>query len=80
MADIELVIRISEEEYEECKQYGYETNYYERAIANGIPLPKGHGRLIDANALLMDFAFANNKSAGECVNDAPTVIDKESEE
>lgn len=50
------------------------------AIENGIPLPKGHGRLIDANALLMDFAFANNKSAGECVNDAPTVIDKESEE
>lgn len=27
---------------------------YERLILNGIPLPKGHGRLIDADALLKD--------------------------
>lgn len=43
-------------------------------------LPKGHGRLIDAGALLIDFAFANNKSAGECVHDAPTIIEADRKE
>jgi hypothetical protein len=59
MADIELVIKIPEEEYrwiiksdktvfadvasKECMLH---------AIKNGTPLPKGHGKLIDADALV----------------------------
>jgi len=51
MADIELVIKIPEEEYEmivNSEDCGLHT--LTRAIANGTPLPKGHGRLIDGDA------------------------------
>ena len=75
---MKLIIDIDEEEYEECKQYGYETNYFERAIANGIPLPKGHGRLIDADDFFDEFC----EIAIEPYINAPTIIeaDKENEE
>ena len=46
MADIELIVKISEEEY---KRLTYiDTLKLRRYIENGTPLPKGHGRLIDA--------------------------------
>ena len=53
MADIELVIKIPEESYEQIIEAG-ELDYLEviTAIENGISLPKGHGRLIDENELL----------------------------
>lgn len=41
MADIELVIKIPEETYEYWKEHKHEYVLAE-AIANGIPLPKGH--------------------------------------
>ena len=49
------------------------------AVYNGMPLPKGHGRLIDADALLKD----RHKAIPVIhVIEAPTVLeaDKESEE
>ena len=48
MADIEIVIKIAEEEYEEIIS-SEDCGLHEltRAIANGIPLPKGHGRIAD---------------------------------
>lgn len=57
MADIELVIKIPEEIYE--SRYGEECDEkdcliidaFTYAIANGIPLPKGHGRLGDLDEL-----------------------------
>ncbi len=55
MADIEMVIKIPKEEYEmivNSEDCGLHT--LTRAIANGTPLPKGHGRLIDADALKKD--------------------------
>lgn len=53
MADIEMVIKIPEEEYEmivNSEDCGLHT--LTRAIAHGAILPKGHGRLIDANELI----------------------------
>ena len=50
MADIEVVIKIPEEEYEmivNSEDCGLHT--LTRAIAHGAILPKGHGRLIDAD-------------------------------
>lgn len=50
MSDIELVIKISEEEYEFCKRQ-YDTECLDVlmiAVKYGVPLPKGHGRLADA--------------------------------
>ena len=62
MADIELVIKIPEEVYKAYKmsstlcmlntdQKNIAKNYLINAILNGTPLPKGHGRLVDADAL-----------------------------
>lgn len=50
---MQIVIEIDEELYEAIKSD--RINYYDaldgfEAIANGTPLPKGHGRLIDADA------------------------------
>ena len=52
MADIELVIRINKESYEQIIEAG-DLDYLEviTAIENGTPLPENHGRLIDADAL-----------------------------
>ena len=51
MSDIELVIKIPEEDYEFVKRQVADgiTNPLKICIANGTPLPKGHGRLIDAD-------------------------------
>lgn len=52
MSEIELVVKIPEEEYEmivNSEDCGLHT--LTRAVARGTILPKGHGRLIDADAL-----------------------------
>ena len=92
MADIELVIKIPEEvkqTFDNAKDEDLYGNYYDRnsligkAIQNSIPLPKGHGRLIDADALYNDLIFPNEqfgKAFKDILNDAPTIIESESEE
>lgn len=51
MPYIELVIKISEDEYRMCKSCLGDADCIESAIANGTPLPKGHGELIDRNKI-----------------------------
>lgn len=55
MSDIELVIKISEENYKNIKEQVDKRDYPDmrigRAIADGTPLPKGHGRIGDLDAL-----------------------------
>lgn len=60
MTDIELVIKIPEEVYRYAKKYNgssmltlreEEMGVCMNAIANGTPLPKGHGRIGDLDAL-----------------------------
>lgn len=57
----------------------------EKAITDGTPLPKGHGRLIDADALNLDYEvkMADDwKTAHEvanCVKYAPTIIEEDKE-
>lgn len=61
---MKLVIEISEDIYKTLKEvsnivYGFRSgktfvHACLTAIRNGIPLPKGHGRLIDADAVLED--------------------------
>lgn len=80
---MQIVIKIDKRTYDDLVKHNVlnytNTSEIIEKIKNGTPLPKGHGRLIDASALLMDFAFANNKSAGECVCDAPTIVDADKE-
>lgn len=92
MADIELVIKIDEEQYEFIKESI--TTYYEvkdyhalmydicERIKNGIPLPKGHGRLKDTDELLRKHPdFDAYPFPSTTIDNAPTIIeaDKESE-
>lgn len=55
MANIELVIKIPEEEYKNYLKmrpsYPEDMFCYIKAIQNGTPLPKGHGRLSDIDEL-----------------------------
>ena len=64
-----------------------------RAVIHGIPLPKGHGRLIDADAICKDIISAlgirdenylleAEEAVYKRIKNAPTIIeaDKESED
>jgi hypothetical protein len=53
-----------------------------RALRLGTPLPKGHGRLIDANALgeeLHRYTEAPYLYALKVFNEAPTIIEADTE-
>lgn len=94
MANIELVIKIPEEEYrwiiksdeivfadvasKECMLH---------AIKSGTPLPKGHGNLIDRDALEYEIASIEGYSeydyecvAREDIEQAPIIIKADTEE
>lgn len=87
MADIELVIRIPEEIYQRYKKIWQKRSgsMPESCIAFGTPLPKGHGRLIDASSLLTvtDYDGENEKTyvLYDEIDKATTIIeaDKENE-
>jgi hypothetical protein len=86
---MQVVINISEEDYEGLKRKDkfndMHLNYYEKLIANGVPLPKGHGRLVDADEFhhtLEDMPIRDNdkwfnwlQKACNRLAEAPTIIE-----
>lgn len=83
MSDIELVIKIPEESYEQIIEAG-DMDYLEviTAIENGIQLPKGHGKLKDVSELIPDSDYDD----GEClavsvsqIKSAQTIIEADEE-
>ncbi len=87
MADIELVIKIPKEKYDRLmKQMQLDRNFRECKIT---PLPKGHGRLIDADRLKidnplhlsLDIPYVTEDTVEDIIDHALTIIeaDKESE-
>ena len=93
---MQIVIDIPEERYKDIQRIAsvqLEDRYFqtgEQIIARGTPLPKGHGRLIDADELYGDFIDGTEGydcqtwsriEIGDIIEDAPTIIeaDKESE-
>ena len=57
METVEVVIRIPKRTYDRVSErgiiaFGDDAYYIGHAIENGTVLPKGHGRLIDADAVL----------------------------
>ena len=58
MADIELVIKVSEDTYKDIIENGFiydeDNEVVTYAIKNGIPLPKGHGSLVDVDKMVKD--------------------------
>lgn len=61
MANIELVIKMPEEVYKQFikdqKQKYVSAMISTDIVANGIPLPKGHGRILDEKDILNTFAY-----------------------
>ena len=69
---MQLVIELTDEQWK-CVQDG--TWCGTKEILNGIPLPKGHGRLIDGDALKDQM-----KIGYKIVENAPTVIEADKAE
>ncbi len=76
---MQIVIDIDERRFKDILristvQLKGRTPTLEQVIANGTPLPKGHGRLIDADAL--NFADIDSANYGSnYIRIAPTIIE-----
>lgn len=68
MKDIELVIKIPVETYEYWKNHSTYEYVLAEAIANGTPLPEGHGDLIDADLLKNQFPIWVDNFPSHVVN------------
>ena len=82
---MKLVIEISEEDYRKVEDGRCPVSVMRDAIRNGTPLPKGHGRLIDAEVFasnVVKYSHQSTKTIGQALADTPTIIeaDKENEE
>ena len=85
---MQIVIEISKETYEALviNQYCGSKSNLENIIVNGTPLPKHHGRLIDADDLYENTEICHSDIDGyACVrwkdiNDAPTIIERSDKE
>ena len=84
---MQIVIDIPEEIYEEIKTtksiYRTGAKVLCNAIVNGTPIPKGHGRLIDADTIYLideDFLYQSDYVVAEgAVDNAPTIIEADKE-
>ena len=85
---MQIVIDIPTEDYEKMKGTSVkngaknELDYMRNLILNGTPLPKGHGRLIDADALKKDADYTNydgyyHAYSSNAIYNAPTIIEAE---
>lgn len=85
---MEIVINISEEDYNALYKFFHEYEYSHTlgidgrmycAIANGVILPKGHGRLIDADAYINkqeECGWLDDIPVSEFNRITQTIIDK----
>lgn len=88
---MQIVIDIDEELYEAYKDRppmlgDTGMDMIAQAIANGTPLPKGHGRLIDADAFKKNVCTYQQTGCGDCKHslccpeDVPTIIEADKED
>lgn len=90
---MKIVIEIDDARFKDIRRIAcvqlenYHFKTVEQIIANATPLPKGHGKLKDANKIeaLLDLDKADNeiaKALKNIIESVPTIVeaDKESEE
>lgn len=81
---MQIVIDIPNEAYENIVKNEYDYGDMNVIIQNGTPLPKGHGRLIDASNLLTvtDYDGENEKTyvLYDEIDNAPTIIEADKTE
>lgn len=77
---MQIVINISEDYYKAIKEIPVEQSTADMLIIkNGTPLPKGHGRLIDAD-MLWDLYHDNDYDFYEALDDVKTIIEADKAE
>lgn len=89
---MQIVIDIDENCYKDCKTMAIlsteqgqpKLGYIYEKIAGGTPLPKGHGRLIDADELKSNLVYMSDFSDAkgvweEDIDDAETIIEADKE-
>lgn len=82
MADIELVIKIEEETYNRIMNGWMPLHKAVNLMENvqkGTPLPKGHGRLIDADAM-QKYQIDTFGKRLLVIDTAPTIIEADKED
>ena len=85
MKEVELAIKIPEETYKGIMLGKWDGNGLAYYVKDGTPLPKGHGRLIDADEIdnnIYDLTRSMDLNYGqisEVVDTAPTIIEKDDE-
>lgn len=85
---MQILINISEDDYRKVQDGRASVAMMLNAIRNGTPLPKGHGRLIDADALKMDTRVCGDRYlsktslfvANKVIEQADTIIESDKEE
>lgn len=79
MGDIELVIKMPEEMYQHYKKVWQKRrgSMPESCIAFGIQLPKGHSKLIDADALIYkaETCIETTDAFIDLIKNAPPIIE-----
>lgn len=79
---MKIIVDISEDDYKYIKANGARIPYYRLtdAIKNGIPLPKGHGRLIDADELTESILCKTFGLRSVDIENAPTIVEADKAE
>lgn len=71
MADVALIVKMPEEAYNLLKTSGVDwlgAEHILNAVANGIQLPKGHGKIIDISKIDDDRIDGNNPVISLTIN------------
>lgn len=85
MSDIEVVIKIPEglkDVFENRNVTALDVEVMRDAIKNGTPLPKDHGRLIDADIIKTAFPcgeYVRTESVRATIDHAETIIEADKE-
>ena len=84
---MKLIIDIPLDVYERCKNGNYELFddvVRNEAVANGTPINKGHGRLIDADELKKHEYYDTNRYQNAVafyyIDGAPTIVEADKDE
>ena len=76
---MQVVINIPDEAYAVLKSKPVLDNIAESIIANGTPLPKGHGRLIDADAYRKDMMDSREFNFFKILDMQSTIVEADRE-
>lgn len=76
---MQIVIEISEDDYRKVQDGRASVSMMRKAIRNGTPFPKGHGRLIDAERYRKEMLDSREFDFFKRLDMQPTIIEADKE-